>query len=186
MNKLIIISGCSGGGKSTLVSELSNIGYSVIPEVGRVLVKEQIALNSGITPWQNPLVFCEMLIERSVAAYHQAEQMKNVKKQFVFLDRSFLEGVSYYRTLKIKDSAKYDHLISYLRYYPTVFMTPPWEEIFIHDDERKHSFDEAGSEYQRLLKAYPRYGYSLVELPKVSVKERVEFLLSNLQDNSKS
>jgi predicted ATPase len=34
---LVVISGCSGGGKSTLLSELRNQGYSVIEEVGRNL-----------------------------------------------------------------------------------------------------------------------------------------------------
>jgi predicted ATPase len=31
MNKLIVISGCSSGGKSTLLAELQQSGYSVIP-----------------------------------------------------------------------------------------------------------------------------------------------------------
>jgi predicted ATPase len=53
-NKLIIISGCSGGGKSTLLSELTSIGYSVIPEIGREIVKEQVRTNGIITPWDNP------------------------------------------------------------------------------------------------------------------------------------
>ena len=42
MNKLIVISGCSSGGKSTLLEELKNNGYAVIPEVGREIVKEQL------------------------------------------------------------------------------------------------------------------------------------------------
>ncbi|MGE8398258.1 MAG: AAA family ATPase, partial [Comamonas sp.] len=32
MNPFVLISGCSGGGKSTLLSELQNRGYTVIQE----------------------------------------------------------------------------------------------------------------------------------------------------------
>lgn len=34
-NRLVVISGYSGGGKSTLLSELNKQGYHVVPEVGR-------------------------------------------------------------------------------------------------------------------------------------------------------
>jgi predicted ATPase len=179
--KLIVISGCSGGGKSTLLSELSNNGYSVVPEVGREIVKEQFEMNGNITPWQNPIKFCEMIIERSVAVYYQAIETTN-SNQEIFFDRCFLEGVSYYQTLKIENSTKYDHLIHELRYYPIIFMTPPWEEIYCQDDERKHPFADAVEEYERLLKSYPRYGYQILEIPKVSVKERLKFVIANISE----
>lgn len=77
MNKLIVISGCSGGGKSSLLSALSDSGYYTIPEVGRQIVKEQLDIKDSITPWDNPTAFCEMIITRSVVAYHQAQAMEN-------------------------------------------------------------------------------------------------------------
>jgi len=46
--KLIAISGCSGGGKSTLLAELKNNGYTVFPEVGREVVKEQLKIKGDI------------------------------------------------------------------------------------------------------------------------------------------
>jgi predicted ATPase len=179
-NKLIIISGCSGGGKSTLLSELSNEGYSVVPEVGRELIKEQLAANGSIIPWQQPQAFCEMLITRSIAAFHKAKTITNVRDQLIFFDRSFLEGVSYYQSLEIKNSNKYDHYVDELRYYPTIFMAPPWKEIFRQDEERKHSFESAVEEYERLLKFYPKYGYRIVEFPKASLTDRVHFIISSV------
>ncbi len=35
MDRFVVISGCSGGGKSTLISELSRRGYDVVEEHGR-------------------------------------------------------------------------------------------------------------------------------------------------------
>ena len=37
--RLVVISGCSGGGKSALVGELAACGYSAFPEPGRQVVK---------------------------------------------------------------------------------------------------------------------------------------------------
>ncbi len=40
LNKLIVISGCSGGDKLTLLDELAKQGFSVVPEVGREVVNK--------------------------------------------------------------------------------------------------------------------------------------------------
>jgi len=180
-NKLIVISGCSGGGKSTLLSELRHNGYAVIPEIEREIVKEQSEMKSDITPWQNPQVFCEVLITRSIADFHRAKAMKNVMGQMIFFDRSFLEGIRYYQTLKVKDSNQYDHFMDALRYYPVVFIAPPWKEIFCQDEERRHSFEDTLRSYERLVTFYPDHGYHVIELPKVSVKERMQFVISFME-----
>lgn len=180
-NKLIVISGCSGGGKSTLLAELSNHGYTVMPEVGREIVKEQLALNSDILPWKEPTRFCELLVEKSVERYHEAAKLAFVKDNVIFFDRCFLEGISYFQTLNIPGKNKYDHIVNELRYYPTIFMAPPWEEIFCEDEERKNPFKNAIEEYDRLLEYYIKYGYELIILPKVSVKERYQFVVDNIQ-----
>ena len=180
-NKLIVISGCSGGGKSTLLAELSENGYTVMPEVGRELVKEQLALNSDILPWKEPTRFCELLVEKSIERYHEAAKFTSVKDNAIFFDRCFLEGISYFQTLDIPSANKYDHIVNELRYYPAIFMTPPWEEIFCEDSERKNSFKNAVEEYGRLLEYYPKYGYELVILPKISVKKRYQLIIDKIK-----
>lgn len=183
-NKLIVISGCSSGGKSTLLAELSDHGFTVMPEVGRELVKEQLALNSDVLPWKEPVLFCELLIEKSVERYHEANKLKSVKDNVIFFDRCFLEGITYLQTLNIPNANKYDHIVDELRYSSTIFMTPPWEEIFCEDAERKNSFKNAVEEYDRLVEHYVKYGYDLVTLPKVSVKERYQFVVDNIKGYS--
>lgn len=174
-NKLVVISGCSGGGKSTLISELSKQGYSVIPEVGREIVKEQLAKKEPITPWENPQEFCELLMDRSIIAYNNALRLLETKNRIIFFDRSFIEGVSYFKKLNIN---KYDHLVSELRFFEYIFMVAPWEEIFCQDDERKHSFHKAVNAYERELEFYEKSEYSIVQIPKMSVTERAKFIIS--------
>lgn len=177
-NKLVVISGCSGGGKSTLLDALRKQGYSVVPEVGRQIVTEQLKISGQALPWKNPKLFCEILIEKSVAAYREANE-KNAEG-LIFFDRSFLEGVSYFQTLVSEDNSKYDTLIQTLRFYPKIFMTPPWPEIYRQDAERQHSFEDAVIEYERLMNFYPTCGYQIIVLPKVSVQARVDYILNFL------
>lgn len=177
MNKLIILSGCSGGGKSTLLYELERLGYSVIPEVGREVYRQRLKVKKDFTA-QDYLNICEEIIERSIDDYKKAQKIKSPKAQSIFFDRSFLECISYYQNLKIEDSHKYDYLITDLRYFPTIFMTPPWKEIHHQDDERLHSFENAVADYERYRESFSQYGYRILELPKVSVKERVDFMIS--------
>ena len=179
MNKLIILSGCSGGGKSTLLSALKKQGYEVIPEMGRQIVKEQLALGGKLTPWDNPLDFCELLIKRSIEAYNHAEKLVS-KDNLIFFDRSFLDGICYYQTHSKLDPHKYDHFIRELKFYHLVFMVPPWKEIFIEDEERKHSFEDAVKEYNLLIKFYPKCRYQIVQLPKIDVNERCKFILDSI------
>ena len=57
---------------------------------------------------------------------------------------------------------KYDPLIQDLRYHTTIFMAPPWKEIFREDEERKHSFETAVVEYERLSTCHIDYGYHTI------------------------
>lgn len=49
-NNYVVISGCSGEWKSTLLSELVSRGFSVILEPGHQIVKEQNAIGGDALP----------------------------------------------------------------------------------------------------------------------------------------
>jgi predicted ATPase len=176
--KLIVISGCSGGGKSTLITELSKMGYSVIHEAATRVLEEQLAADGLITPWKNPLCFCELLIARAVDDFHRANSMTDPLKKIIFFDRSFLEGIRWYNTFNSVNSDQYDNLIEALRYFHSIYITPPWKEIYDQNDFRRHSFDKSVDDYQRVAAFYSECGYQLQELPKVNVRARADFILS--------
>jgi hypothetical protein len=66
------------------------------------------------------------------------------------------------------------------RYNKSVFLAPPWPEIYVKDKERRHGLAEAVAEYDRLTKVYPLLGYDIHMLPKVSVAERADWTLASL------
>lgn len=179
-NKLIIITGCSGGGKSTLIDTLKSMGYTTMPEAGRIVVKEQITTGGDKLPWIDPMGFCHLLVEKSVEFYKNATQIKHAKDNMIFFDRSFLDAISYYKTHAKKDFAFYDELIDKLKFSNPVLMTPPWKEIFSEDSERKHSYESAISEYDRLKRFYPNHGYTVIDVPQSSIEDRIKFILQKI------
>jgi predicted ATPase len=58
-----------------------------------------------------------------------------------------------------------------------VFFTEPWEDIYSTDSERKEPFSTATMLSDFMKDAYIESGYELVTVPKLSIRERAEFVL---------
>ena len=67
------------------------------------------------------------------------------------------------------------------RYENPVFVTPPWKAIYTPDDMRKATFAQAESFYAVVISAYHALGYELIELPEVSVEERLALVTAHLR-----
>jgi predicted ATPase len=172
----VVISGCSGGGKSSLLGELSERGYRVFAEPGRQIVKEQNFIGGDGIPSQDARKFSELCVSR---AMHNMIIAAGTTSH-VFFDRSIVDNVS---GLQHTPEGAPPHLVMAMetfRYGKKVFMTPPWPEMFRTDSERTHSYEVALADYATLLPAYERLGHQIIILPKVSVKERVDFILKEL------
>jgi len=59
MERFIVISGCSGGGKSTLLSELKRRGHAVVDEPGRRIIAEEMGSGGQALPWVDLAAFAE-------------------------------------------------------------------------------------------------------------------------------
>ena len=174
MNKFVAISGCSGGGKSTLLEALRQRGYQVVEEPGRrIVIEEQHSAGTAL-PWVNPRAFAQRAIEIS---------LKDLEKQqgsggWVFFDRGLVDACS--ALASNTGTSIESYLEGKPRYHRTVFLTPPWEDIYITDAERTHSFAEATREYERLVRTYPDVGYEIVVLEKTTVERRTNAILDYL------
>lgn len=171
--KYVVISGCSGGGKSTLLYELVNRGYIVVPEVGRQIVKEQTVIKGDALPWINLDKFLELALSRYLFQFNSHLNAKRL----IFFDRGIVDAVQ----LDLTQPDYFQQAAKMFKYNQLVFLVPPWEEIFGNDAERKHNFESAKKEFNELLIKYKTFGYETVLIPKTSVKERVDFILDKLQ-----
>ena len=97
-----------------------------------------------------------------------------------FFDRGTVDAVSFLEHLRLSVPPPLADAAERLRYCPTVFVAPPWPEIFATDAERRHGFDEAVAQYASLRRTYERLGYRLVELPKIAVAARAQFVIDRV------
>jgi predicted ATPase len=176
VNRFVVISGCSGGGKSTLLAELCSRGYAVVEEPGRRIVREELAGNGAALPWMDATAFARRAIAVALADRAAARRLSG----WVFFDRGLIDAAAALQHLTREPAL--DRLGSRHRYHRRVFLAPPWPEIFATDGERRHDLGAALAEYDRLASAYPSLGYEVIVLPKVGVPERADFILHMLAD----
>jgi predicted ATPase len=173
-NRFVVISGCSSGGKSTLLTELSRRGYTTVEEPGRRIVKEELLGDRRALPWVDEIAFARRAVALALADLAAA----NAHGRWVFFDRGLIDAVAAFEHLTGEPALA--AVSQKRRFHCRVFLAPPWSEIYVTDNERRHGFNEAVAEYHRLLEVYPALGYEVAILPKVSVSERADFVLSVL------
>jgi len=97
---------------------------------------------------------------------------------WVFFDRGLIDAAAALEHLTGEPVIRSLGLI--YRYNKRVFLAPPWPEIYTLDYERRHGLAEAIGEYDRLMNVYPSLGYEIHVLPKMSVTERADWILTSL------
>ena len=90
MDRFVIISGCSGGGKSTLLEELRRRGYAVVDEPGRRIVARELEGGGLALPWVDGVAFARQTLELSLADRAVAERWPG----WVFFDRGLIDAAS--------------------------------------------------------------------------------------------
>jgi predicted ATPase len=177
-NSLVVISGCSGGGKSTLLSELARRGFRTFEEPGRRIVREEQARGGSALPWVDAGAFAARCIEVGVGQWDEAQAAAGGVS---FFDRSVVDAFNAFEQMGLAPPARFADALARVRYHALVFMAPPWPEIYETDAERKHGFDDGVREYEALSLFYPRCGYALAVLPKDGVAARADFVLERLR-----
>lgn len=173
MDHFVIISGCSGGGKSALLSELARRGHHTIEEPGRRLIQAGRA-----DPYTDLAHFAQEAIALAIIDMNAARQHAG----WVFFDRGLIDAAV---ALEFAGGASVvDTLNDPPRFCPVVFFAPPWPRIFKQDHVRRHSLQSAQDEAARLRAAYKRLGFQLAEIPKASIQKRADWVLSRLEDRA--
>lgn len=173
-NRFVLLSGCSGGGKSTLLVELKARGHAIVEEPGRRIVNQELLTGGDALPWVDLSAFLRRAIEIAVADLKAASDHDG----WVFFDRGLIDAASALEALS--GEAVLHSFCAEMRYYPKVFMAPPWPEIYLTDKERRHDFEASLAEYTRLERVFPILGYEVVTLPKTTASARADFILTVL------
>ncbi len=173
MNQKYIITGAPGTGKTSLINELKKRNVSCSEEISREIIVEQIASDGDIVPWKNLQAFSERV---AVLRKVQFENAPNNKLHF--FDRSIIDVVAYMQVDKlcVPNNLKTDCEV--LRYAEIVFYTPIWTDIYSTDSERMEDLAKAKTIEKEIISTYKTLKYQLIEVPKLPIGKRVDFILS--------
>lgn len=172
----IILTGGPGSGKTTLINELNNRGYPCSLEAGRAIIQDQSIIEGNALPWIDPSVFAQAMLIWELRSWHEASNNKIA----YFYDRGIPDIAGYLLLCGLAIPKHLDKAITLFRYSKNVFIAPPWTEIYAQDQERKQTEKEAKETYLAMKAVYKKYNYNLIELPKIEITNRANFIINKI------
>lgn len=169
-----VITGGPGAGKTTLLAHLRESGAATAPEAGRAIIRAQTAIGGPARPDINPALYAELMLSWDIRSYEEA----STRSGPVFFDRGVPDTLGYLKLIGLPVPPHIHRAAERFRSAETVFMLPPWPEIYVSDSERKQSLDEAEQTFKALHETYVQLGYRPVVVPRAPVKARRDFVMS--------
>lgn len=169
---LHLLTGAPGTGKTAILSGL-RASYPCVDEPAREILAEQRAAGGDGIPDRNPSRFVDLLLQRSIQKHGDALRREDI----VLFDRGVPDCVAYAERLGADPKPSMLAATQY-RYSPVALVARPWAEIYTTDDERTMTF-ESTLDFQRSIEgAYEQAGYTLVEIPRGPLQDRIAFVKS--------
>jgi predicted ATPase len=176
MQQKIVITGGPGTGKSTVIKELAKRNFVCMPEISREVTLNARKKGDIQLFLTKPLLFSELLLEGRVNQYIEAE---NKNEKLVFFDRGIPDVHAYMNYISIDYPSTYITKSNLYR-YNYIFLMPPWEEIYISDNERYENFEQALAIHNHLERTYKELNYTIIEVPIGTIEERTDFVLASI------
>ncbi|MFT5601312.1 MAG: putative ATPase [Parvicella sp.] len=170
-NPYYIITGAPSTGKTSILEGLEKRGYACHKEIARQVIRENLDTGLEVFPWNQMKLFSDMVLNRMIQLTNSFQP-----NELCFLDRGMVDLIGYMDFANQPIPENYILEAKRLGYAKKVFFLPIWADIYTNDEERKESLDEAKAIGSALYNAYERLGFELIEVPKGSVVERIDFI----------
>ncbi|WP_337187195.1 AAA family ATPase [Phenylobacterium sp.] len=164
-----ILTGGPGVGKTALLAELARRGELTVAENARAVIADEMADEGEGMPWRDNRRFCDLTTARDIADFDRLSG----ETRRVFFDRGIIDMWGANGT---PPSPALREAVRTRRYNETVFVLPPWREIYETDAERRQDWAEAEATFGRILAMLAETGYAPVVVPTGSVAARAEFV----------
>jgi predicted ATPase len=176
-----IVTGGPGSGKTTVLAELARRGYICVPEDARAIIQEQIAgggSGGSAVPWADAPRFANPLMQRSIRTYTTYhEQVGQYPQTPVYFDRGVGDAFTCADLIGHTLPANLCEQAIRCRYRDPAFLAQWWPEIYMTDEERRQTREQAEGTEHAIVRTYSEFGYRIVKLPQASPAERADFIL---------
>lgn len=168
-----VLTGGPGAGKTSVIDSLARRGHRTTTEAGRAIIAAHA--QAGLPPpWIDPVHYAQLMLDHDIAEYDAVTNDTGA----VFFDRGVPDLLGYLALVGRTPTTPIREAASTYRYELTVFMFPPWREIYRQDAERSQNFTEASRTHDFMIAAYQSLGYKLLEVPRASIAARADFILA--------
>ncbi|PIR02392.1 MAG: hypothetical protein CO031_01435 [Candidatus Nealsonbacteria bacterium CG_4_9_14_0_2_um_filter_37_38] len=168
-----VITGGPSSGKTTVLKELEKLGYIIYPEAARVFIDKEIAngktlkeIRGDEADFQRKVLKIKIEVEKAVP-----------KNKIVFFDRAIPDSLAYYQIcgLDSNEILKFCRKKKYRKIF--LFKQLPFDRDYARVEDGKTI-----KKLNKLLKeSYKNLGYEVIEIPAMSVEERLKKILSEIK-----
>ncbi|KTD34908.1 ATPase [Legionella moravica] len=167
-----VITGAPSSGKTTLINQLATSGYTIAPEVARDYIEGLLESNLTLDNIKQD----NLRLQRGILAIALKRERRLQTNQLIFFDRGTPDSLGYFRYYNI-NADQVTHSCQRIRYKKLFYCHQlPLE----HDAVRVEDDSSALKIGELIYEAYDHLGYELIELPAVSVEQRMSIILSHL------
>lgn len=168
-----VITGAACVGKTTLIEQLKKAGFQTVLETARLYFKQE--MDKGHT--LDEILEERQALQRGIFELQKQYEQNQEKTEVAFLDRAMPDSLTFHRLNGLDPN---ELLLDCLRYrYASVFIL---DRLPFHRKETLGPEDERSSKFldDWLVRDYSAIGYTVVRVPVMPPKERLEFILSTL------
>src|SRR5271168_4420848 len=113
-SRFFVVTGGPGSGKSTLIEDLAKLGVATMPEAGRTIIQDQLAIGGNALPWADRMAFAELMLAWELRSYRAAQAQPGP----VVFDRGVPDLIGYLRLCGLPVPAHFDRAVKVFRYAP--------------------------------------------------------------------
>ncbi|MEN0052090.1 MAG: AAA family ATPase [Mucilaginibacter sp.] len=168
-----IITGGPGSGKTNLLEALRALNYTCSEEASRQLIIQEVQQGSNCLPWIDMRCFADKALQKMILSYEATSGLG-----LTFYDRGIPDIIAYLKVAGLPVPEYYYEACQQHLYHQTVFILEPWQEIYINDSERWQTYPESEQLYMAIAEVYKSLNYNLIEVPKLTVNERADFIIN--------
>jgi predicted ATPase len=170
-----IITGGPGSGKTNLLNAFKSLNYNCSDEASRELIIQEVARGSNCLPWIDLNCFADKVLDKMISSYKATPH-----HELAFYDRGIPDIIAYLKVAGLSVPDNYYKAWQQHPYHRTVFILSPWQEIYINDSERWQTYAESEQLYRGIMETYESLNYTLIEVPKLAVNERANFIINHI------
>lgn len=167
-----VITGAPSSGKTTLIDRLAKEGYLVAPEIARGFITRLLADNHTLDEIRHD----NLTLQRDILATALRRERQLQKDQLIFFDRGTPDSLGYFRYYQI-NAKQIINTCKHTRYKKLFYchqLPMEYDSVRIEDSLSAKMIGEF------IYDAYQKLDYELIELPAVSVEQRLEIILKHI------